>query len=350
MAKFLNINNNKNTTMSNYNDATTSSKKNGGSKNIFIALLGLGLLGALGYIWYSKKEEKETDQKQEAVLAQTNAAKADVQGLYDASLVSLDSLTNLNTSLNGEILSKNGAIGKLKMDIENDLKNIESLKSAGKSTVAEEAKLRQKINTLNVEIGKYKDRISELEQQNQNLTSENTTVKKERDSVGTELSTTKTTLDQTTTAKKQLEDKVDVGQTLSAINFYISGINEVRGKEKETSTAKKVDKLRIGFELDANRIATSGKKEIFVCITAPDGTPVSVEALGSGQFNTREEGQKFYTNKIDVDYNQGVRKPISFDWKQNSDFQKGDYKVEVYQNGFKIGSGMVTLKKGGLFG
>jgi hypothetical protein len=33
-----------------------------------------------------------------------------------------------------------------------------------------------------------------------------------------------------------------------------------------------------------------------------------------------------------------------------SDFQKGDYKIEIYHNGFKIGEGTRTLKKGGLFG
>ena len=339
--------------MSTYNTPTTDNyskppKKD--NKNLFIALLGIGLLGAMGYIWYSKKQEKETDQKQTAALLQTTNEKADVESLYQASLTSLDSITSLNTSLNGEILNKEGVIGKLKMDIESDLKEIASLKATGKNSSSQEAALRQKINALNVEIIKYKDRVAELEAQNAVLTNENTTVKREKDSVNTELGTTRTVLDQTATQKKQLEEKVDVGQTLSAINFYISGINEVRGKEKETSTAKKVDKLRIGFELDANRIATSGKKEIFVCITAPDGKPVTVEALGSGLFNTREDGQKPYTNKIDVDYNQGQRKSVSFDWKQNSDFQRGDYKVEVYQNGYKIGQGTVTLKKGGLFG
>jgi hypothetical protein len=332
------------------NDVSYTTKPKKDNKNIFIALLGLGLLGAMGYIWYSKKQESDTDKKQEAALVQTTNEKADVEGLYQASLTSLDSLTNLNTSLNGEMLSKDGVIGKLKMDIENDLRQIEALKKEGKSTSIEETKLRQKINALNVEISRYKDRVAELEEQNAVLTNENTTVKREKDSVTGELGTTRTVLDQTTTQKKELEDKVDVGQTLSAINFYISGINEVRGKEKETSTAKKVDKLRIGFELDANRIATSGKKEIFVSITGPDGKPITVEALGSGMFNTRDEGQKPFTNKIDVDYTQGQRKAVSFDWKQNSDFQRGDYKVEVYQNGYKIGQGTVTLKKGGLFG
>lgn len=321
------------------------------NKNLVIYLLVAGLLGAFGYIWYSKTNEKETDKKQEATIAQKISENTDLNALYEESVARIDSITSKNTALNEEILSKNGEIGKLRMEIENDLKQIASLKAAGKSTASEEAKLRQKISTLNAEINNYKARIAELEQQNAALTDENTTVKTNLQQKETELVTTQGTLQQTQTEKTKLEEKVDVGQTLTAVNFYLSGINEKRGgKEKETSTAKRVDKLRIGFELAENRIATSGKKEIFVCITAPDGTPITIEALGSGTFNTREEGSKFYTNKLDVDYTQGQRKSISFDWKQNSDFQRGDYKVEVYQNGFKIGQSTVTLKKGGLFG
>jgi hypothetical protein len=50
-----------------------------------------------------------------------------------------------------------------------------------------------------------------------------------------------------------------------------------------------------------------------------------------------------------VDYEQGTRKAMSVPIRQN-DFQTGDYKIEVYHNGFKIGEGVKTLKKGGLFG
>jgi hypothetical protein len=31
-------------------------------------------------------------------------------------------------------------------------------------------------------------------------------------------------------------------------------------------------------------------------------------------------------------------------------FQTGNYKIEIYQNGFKIAEGVRSLKKGGLFG
>ncbi|MGF6927912.1 hypothetical protein QFZ48_003412 [Chitinophaga sp. W2I13] len=98
-----------------------------------------------------------------------------------------------------------------------------------------------------------------------------------------------------------------------------------------------------------NRIAPTGDKEIFVAITAPDGAPLAVEALGSGRFTLEDGTEKLYTAKKTVAYTTGQKQTVSMDWKQNSDFKVGDYAVEIYHNGFKIGQGKVTLKKGGLF-
>jgi hypothetical protein len=158
-----------------------------------------------------------------------------------------------------------------------------------------------------------------------------------------------TDLQTTTTAKQELEQKVDVASTLNASNIAVTPVNEKKGgKEKVTATAKRVDKLVISFDVD-NRIVQSGATDVYVCITSPDGKPVSVEALGSGSFTTREDGEKVFTAKVPVDFEQGKKKHVEFAWKQNSEFLKGNYKIEVYHNGFKIGEAVRELKKGGLF-
>ena len=158
-----------------------------------------------------------------------------------------------------------------------------------------------------------------------------------------------TDLATTTTAKQGLEKQVDVASTLNASNILITPMHEKSdGKDKATTTAKRVNKLMIGFDV-SNRIAQTGQTDVYVCITGPDGKPISVPALGSGTFTTREEGDKIYTAKVPVDFEAGKTKAIQFAWKQNSQFSKGDYKIEIYHNGFKIGEGTQTLKKGGLF-
>ena len=137
---------------------------------------------------------------------------------------------------------------------------------------------------------------------------------------------------------------------MNASNINIKPVDEKKnGKESETTKAKKVDKLVISFDVD-NRIAQAGQTDVYVCITSPDGKAVSVPALGSGTFTTRDEGDKVYTAKKTVDIESGKPTAVQIDWKQNSNFQKGNYKIEIYHNGFKIGQGTRELKKGGLFG
>jgi hypothetical protein len=110
-----------------------------------------------------------------------------------------------------------------------------------------------------------------------------------------------------------------------------------------TSRAGRVDKLVISFDVD-NRIATSGTTSVYVSITDPEGKPVSTTDLGSGKFDTREEGEKFFTAKVDVDFEAGKKKHVEFAWKQGDKFKKGNYNIEIYHNGFKIGEGIRTLK------
>ncbi|MBL0146722.1 MAG: hypothetical protein IPP48_14305 [Chitinophagaceae bacterium] len=137
---------------------------------------------------------------------------------------------------------------------------------------------------------------------------------------------------------------------MHASNFSIIGINEKNnGKEKTTTTAKRVDKLRISFDLDENRVSPSGEKKIYVCITDPGGKPITSEILGSGNFNTRDGEQKAFTQKMDINYTQGQRQTLSIDWKNDGKYETGNYKIEVFHNGFKIGEGVKSLKKGGLF-
>ena len=139
---------------------------------------------------------------------------------------------------------------------------------------------------------------------------------------------------------------MDVASTLHASNIGIAALNlKNNGSAKATTSAKRADLIRISFTLDPNRIAASGNKDVYVCVTGPDGKAISEGA----SFNTREDGTRAFTSKVSVNYEQGKASQVSFDWKQAAAFQMGNYKIEIYNNGFKIGEGVTSLKKGGLF-
>jgi hypothetical protein len=153
----------------------------------------------------------------------------------------------------------------------------------------------------------------------------------------------------TNTAKQGLEKQVDIASTLNATNIAIVPVDvKSNGKEKITTTAKRVNKLLIKFDVN-NRIAEPGTTDVYVVITGPDGKSVMAPANGSGTFTTREEGDKSFTAKVPVEIQTAQTKNVQFAFTPGSAFQQGSYTIQIYQNGFKIGEGTRELKKGGLF-
>ena len=323
-------------TNTNYPSATPNPQPRGSNnKGIIIGVLAAALLGTWGYWLYKNNQSSQEITSHETKETAYMSARDSVQMLYNDALSRLDSITGNNNNLQGQLTDKNTEISKLKSEIN-------SILHKKNATQAELAKAKDLITQLN-------SKIENLEADNARLTGEN----QQLTSTNTQLTEEKTTLQQnlqTTTAEKdELASTVDVASTFSASNFQISPIHEKKnGKEKTTTTAKRVDKLVVGFDVE-NRIAKSGPADMYVIVTAPDGKVISDPSMNSGTFTTRNEGDKTFTSKVSVDYEQGTRKAMSVPIRQN-DFQTGDYKIEVYHNGFKIGEGVKTLKKGGLFG
>ncbi|MGG9963822.1 hypothetical protein [Ferruginibacter sp. SUN106] len=310
-------------------------------RNLLTGGLLLALLGTWGYIIYDKNQVHEKDIKQDEQLAKTTSDKDELRRELDDATTRYDMIKTQSADM---VHSKDSVITQRDRDIAEKRTKIQQLLTKVNATKEELAQAKTLIASLNDDITGYKTQIETLEGEKIVLTQQKEAVTKERDVARKETEDAKTVI-------KEKEDVIDIGSTLHASNFSIVGINEKKsGKEKTTSTAKRVDKLRISFDVDENRITQSGNKTIYISITDPKGNPVSVEALGSGTFKTREGEDKFFTEKVEINYTQGQRQTINVDWKQNSNFETGDYKIEVYNNGFKIGEGVRSFKKGGLFG
>ena len=309
--------------------------KNNNSRNILTGILIVALLATWGYIIYDKNKTKQEKQDLTAQIVNSDSSKNELQRELNDAALRLDVLKTSNVKADSLLKTKDKDIQDLKNRVQTILNN----KNA---TAAQLAEARRLIAELKGNIETYTAQIDSLKVQNMQLTEEKRVVTEERDVV-------KKNYDSANQVIKQKEDVIDVGSTLHAFNFNIVGLHERGSKEKVTSTARKVDKLRITFDLE-NRISPTGSKDVFVFITSPDGTPVAVEALGSGKFVTRDGVEKLFTKKVQIIYSQGEKQTVTIEWKQNSDFQTGNYKIEVYHNGFKIGEGVRNFKKGGLFG
>lgn len=309
--------------------------QNNTTRNVFIGLLAVALLGTWGYVLYDKNKTTQDFQVKAVEVTEATSARDSVQTIYNDALSRLDSLVGSNNSLSGQLTDRQTEIVKLKNEINRIVKN----KNA---SAADLQRARTLIGTLNGKINNLEAEVARLMGENQQLATTNTVLTEEKALLQTDLQST-------TQQKEELAQKVDVGSTFSASNIAIRGVDEKgKGKEKETDKAKKVNKLFISFDVE-NRIAQSGPADLYVVVTGPDGQVISNAGMGSGTLTTRQEGDRPYTFKTSIEYEQGTRKNVSVPLRQDK-FQTGDYKVEVFQNGFKIAEGVRTLRKGGLFG
>lgn len=310
----------------------TVAKKN--YKNVIIAGLSVALVAVGGYLVYQKNQTDGTISQQQEQLSTISTEKSELQSSFDASLARLDSMETITSNLQTELKDKNSEIAKAK-------KEIRTILNKKDATAAELSKAKKLIASLNSKITGMEEEIARLTKDNQLLAEEKQNLINENGRINQELASTKD-------ANQQLEKKVDVASTLHASNINITPLNVKKsGKEIQSSNARKVDKMKVSFDVN-NRIIQPGTTDLYVLVIGPDGQPVKAQSE-NGTFNTREEGTKSYTAKVPVELETSKTKNVGFSFEP-SKFQQGEYKIQIYQNGFLIGQGTRSLKKGGIFG
>lgn len=318
-------------TPSQENQPQTLPRKNN-YKNAVIGVLAAGVLGLGGYMVYDKNKVSDTIAQQQTQIAKVTDEKSDIQSSFDASLARLDSMATVNTGLNSQLTEKNSEIAKVKSEIR-------SILSKKNATAAELSRAKTLIAQLNDKISVLEQDVARLTQENQTLSNDKVVLIQEKEKLTTDLATT-------TEVKQNLEKKVDVASTLNASNIAITPIDVRKsGKEKVSTTAKRVDKLLVSFDV-TNRIAQPGSTDVYVLVIAPDGSAITSSAE---TFTTREDGNKTYTAKLPVEIETAKKKNVEFAFAPGTKFQQGSYKIMIYQNGFLIGESIRELKKGGLF-
>jgi len=310
-------------------------KKNKSNKSLLLALLLIALLGTWGYIIWDKNNTKELITQKDNTISATATQRDELQKELEDATIRYDIIKTSSTK-------KDSMIDVKDREIQNKRKQINTLLAKVNASQAELAEVKSLIASLNTDIEGYKAQIEILEGQKIELTKANQNLSNQRDNIQKDY-------DSSIEELKNRDKIINVGSTLHASNFSIVPIDEKgNGKIKETTNAKKVDKLRISFDLDENMITPSGAKKLYIIITDPTGKVMTTDE--SDKFNTQDNGYLDFTQQMEINYTKNQRQTVSFDWKSGGKFIIGDYKIEVYNNGFKIGQGIRQLKKGGFLG
>jgi len=297
------------------------------TKSLLLLLLSFGLVGTWVYHLYDKT--KYSKQRTEIYIKDSIAV---AEGIQD-SLHKLYSSTI--TNLDAELDSTKSNAGQLKGELGNKLSEINRLK-------AEIAAILKKNNVKKEDIELARKKTTELQFLVQQLTSRNNTVEEEKqqisaalDNVNIQMRNMEGNVQQLTNENKVLAEKVTIASTFNASEISLTPVAVRNDKEKETSAADKVSKLVVSFAVQ-NNISDEPVSEIYVVITQPDGKVLKTDVWDAFSIDTRKEGKKSYTRKVRFDYERGENKKLLFSLNAD-DYMKGNYKLQVYHNGYMIG-------------
>ncbi len=307
----------KNKTM-NYNANTSNQGRGAAVLKIAVIALGIMLLG-LGYYTYSTYKELSaqndllTDQK-EQIINELDELKID----YDQKI-------KQNSELSGKVEEAKKRIETLK----------EEIQKQKKITARVLRKYKREIARLKVERDKLYKIADSLRLANQQLTVE-------KDSLAVNLDQQKQFNDTLLNKNEELSKTLNKAKILYPTNIHATGVKiRKSGKVIETSRKWRTQQIRVCFTIPKNDILDAGKQVFFVRVVNPDG-----KVLGTLDTIEVDGNQVQISNAEEVVYENKALQVCSF-VKPNDEKKeiiKGDYLVEIYQNGVKVGTTHMTLK------
>ncbi len=294
----------------------TETKNNNGLK-VLAGLLGVVLLGVIIYTVSLYQDKKKT----EAVL--TN----------EKELVEAD-LTSLKSEYDKAILESNATNEELVTARDNIAKYLDSVKSM-KADIASLSRYRRQVSVL-------KKEREQLLKQVDSLRTSNTLIAMQRDSTFVELEKQTVYNDSLVVQNINLADVVARGSALGITQFNVDAVKERNsGKLVSTKRAKSTDKFKICFSVAKNTIAQAGDREFYLEVLDPQGNVLGdsfSKTNDSGSSVTYSKGTNFYYENKNLDVCDYINKPAG-------DFQKGNYMVNVYDDGLRLlGTSEFVLK------
>lgn len=267
---------------------------------------------------------------------------------YDSALVKLDAIELENEDLKLIISENKAMLGAQKARIESLIQNSRDLTEA-----------RIQLKALIAQKEKFLNELKKLQEENEELTTANENLNEEKKKLSSNLEESRTKNKELTSEKNKLADdkekltaekdklseKVNRASVIQTTAIRTNGqIDKGEGKWKDNDKAKKIARLLICFDIEANPIAENSSETFYLRIINPQGETLAIENMGSGVLTRKEDNQKVrYTAVETVDYNQ-QESEVCMAWAPGISFQEGLYQIEVYNKGFLAGKTSYQLK------
>ncbi len=302
----------------NYNTKNTNSQGSSNFLKVAVVILGIALLGLGGYTY---KNYKELNAQKNQLIDQK------------------EQLINQLDELKIDYEQKMKENGELTEEMQEAKKRIDAL--------IEEVK-KQKNVTASV-IRKYKREIAKLKKQRDelyrvadSLRMANQQLTLEKDSLNADLEKQREFTDTLLTKNEQLSKVLNRAKVLYPTNISATGVKiKSSGKIVETTRKRRTEQVRVCFTIPKNDILDPGKQIFFVRVVNPNG-----EVIGTLDEIDVDGNMVKVSAAEEVIYENKTLKVCSF--VKPADKEKsivnGDYLIEIYHNGVKVGTTHLVLK------
>jgi len=207
------------------------------------------------------------------------------------------------------------------------------LQGVGPIGKGEAMPLREQIEQLEDQLANYEDQIAMLLEENETLSIENAQIR-------SNLAQAHVYNQELEVEKEKLQEKVNIASLINISNVDVMALRERRRWDEPTTSARRVDKLSICFNLNRNMIAEPGERNFYIRIIDPNN-----EVLTKSQEDIMPfEGETIqYSIKETVDF-QNVSMDVCTEWEQDKRFDRGYYSVVVFCEGNEVGYKLFELE------
>jgi hypothetical protein len=291
-------------------------QKSNSNLKAVIAILAVLLVGSLVYIFKMTSDAKAM----QTVITSTKSDKESVMKDLEELKSRYDAAIAENTSMSDELIAEREKVVNLMSDLK---------KSKGDAA----------------SMSKYKSQFFALETKMKAMIAENDMLKKDNAKLTTERDSTVTVLGESRKynevlvgQNQELSKTVEIAQKLTVSNLNTAAYKlRSSGKQIETEKARRADILKISFTIAENKVAKQDDKTYYIQVIDSKNN-----VLGEKKTQSFGENTLTYSFETTVKYeNKSVN--VSQDLP-GKNFEKGDYFVNVFDNGELVSKSSFSLK------
>lgn len=275
---------------------------------IVIVALAL-ILGVMAYIFYRQSANQKADFDAERL--ELNEQFAGLRGEFD-------NLQTTNDTLNAKMAVERNRADSI----------LTKLNSERRLSASKIREYETMLKNMRASVHLYMTQVDSLNKLNLVLIGEN---REMREQVTVE----RLRADKAEESVGELSTKVRQGSVVRVRDLSLVPIS---ANDRELSRAGRAAQLRANFILSANELAEPGERVVYMRIIGPDGYLLST---GGGSFDFEGEVRPFTASR-QIDY-QNADLAVSIYYK-GAGIAAGTYKLEVYMDGYLLGSREVSLR------